>query len=550
MKKLLVPIICFISFSITDIHAQMVWENYQNEVYNYLGRMSQKGIISFNDIVLPLTRTYIYDKLEELDNQRDKLSKIEKQELNFYLQEYTAGYFEYKNDSAKTSLLKKDVNKRWRGLTIASRSLYFTVDPVIQLSENSYNGQSFYHKGAGVSGWAKIGKHFGVQFYVNDVNENRDGSGVDSFNYKGSQPGQIMLGDTSSHSHLNYTECRAGIGYEWKNGSISAGLDNLIWGYGANGRIILSDKAPLYPYLRLDYQPFKWLKFNYTHSWLSSNVIDSSGAYPFGNTTYGGHRTSYVPKFMALHSLIITPKRGIDIGLGESIIYSDRIDIGYLIPVMPFKFYDNNASNYTITAGSNSQFFFLLSLKNIIPKTHIYSNVFIDEMRVSKIFSKDSSRNQIGFNIGVAVNDVIIPYLTLLAEYTRVNPFVYDNLNPAQNYTNHSFNLGDWMGNNFDRIIFDAKYTPVARLKLEARYQYIRKGPGYTTDQQYFQQPQPKFLESVVYTLNDFLLKASYEWKNNIYFQALYNYQKTSYKISPSSKMYNNFSIGVSFGCN
>ena len=548
MKKVLVSIICLISFSAIDIHAQMVWENYKNEIYNYLGRMSQKGIISFNDVVLPLTRTYIHDKLEELNDQQDKLSNVEKQELSFYRREYAAGYFDDKNDSVKTSLLKNDINKRWRGLTIASKSLYFTVDPVIQLSVNSYNGKSFYHRGSGVNGWAKIGNHFGLQFYVNDVYENRDGTGLDSFNYKGSQPAQVMLGDTSNHSRLNYTECRASIGYEWKNGSISAGLDNLIWGYGVNGKIILSDKAPLYPYLRLDYQPFKWMKFNYTHSWLNSNVIDSTNSYSFGNPTYGGHRTSYVPKFMALHSLIITPKKGIDIGLGESIVYSDRMDIGFLIPVMPFKFYDNNASNYTITAGNNSQFFFLLSLKNIIPKTHVYSNLFIDEMRVSKIFSKDSSRNQIGFNVGIAVNDILIPYLTLSTEYTRVNPFVYNNLNPAQNYTNHSFNLGDWMGNNFDRIIFDAKYTPVARLKLEARYQYIRKGPSYTTDQQYFQQPQPKFLESTVYSQSDLLLKMSYEWKHNIYFQAFYNYQKTNFKTSSTSNAYNNFSVAVNFG--
>ena len=544
MKKILLIAVCFIGCAITKLKAQMVWENYQNEVYSYLGRMSQKGIINFNDVVLPLTRTYIYNKLEELNSRQEKLSVIEKKELNFYLQEYSAGNINYGSDSSKVSFLKKDEYKRWRTFTAANKSVYLTADPVIQLSENRYDGKSFYHEGAGVNVWAKIGKHIGLQFYVNDVNENRDGKGVDSFNYKGSQPGQV-ISDGSNHSHLNYTVCRADIGYEWKNGSISVGLDNLIWGYGINGRIVLSDKAPLYPYIRLDYQPFKWLKFNYTHSWLNSNVIDSANMYSFGN---GGYRTAYVPKFMALHSVIVTPAKGIDIGVGESIVYTDRLNMAFLIPVIPFKFYDDNFSNYSVPTGNNSQFFFLVSLKNIIPKTHIYSNLFIDEIRVSDIL-KANNRNQIGFNVGVAVNDVIFPYLTLSAEYTRINPFVYNNLNPAQNYTDHSINLGDWMGNNFDRLIFDAKYTPAARLKLEARYQFIRKGPSYTTDQQYFQYPQPKFLESVIYNQNDLLLKLSYEWLHNIYVQAFYNYQKMNYKTSPSTdNAYNNFSLGINFG--
>ena len=99
------------------------------------------------------------------------------------------------------------------------------------------------------------------------------------------------------------------------------------------------------------------------------------------------------------------------------------------------------------------------------------------------MFNKSTSRNQLGFNIGASVADVLIPYLSLNAEYTRVNPFVYRNLNPAQNYTNHSYYIGDWMGNNFDRIILSANYTPVAKLKCLLRYQYIRKGGAGTLDQ-------------------------------------------------------------------
>ena len=45
------------------INAQTVWENTNSEVYNYLNRMSQKGLIDFQDIIRPLSRQYIAKQL-------------------------------------------------------------------------------------------------------------------------------------------------------------------------------------------------------------------------------------------------------------------------------------------------------------------------------------------------------------------------------------------------------------------------------------------------------------------------------------------------------
>ncbi|MFX4404698.1 hypothetical protein ABTA52_20280, partial [Acinetobacter baumannii] len=80
----------------------------------------------------------------------------------------------------------------------------------------------------------------------------------------------------------------------------------------------------------------------------NSNIIDSTRSYNTGVSD----RILYVPKYMATHSLIFTPKKGFDIAIGESIVYSDRLDIGFLIPINFFKIYDNNRSNYNIGAGS------------------------------------------------------------------------------------------------------------------------------------------------------------------------------------------------------
>ncbi|MFM9021526.1 MAG: hypothetical protein ACKOOA_09400, partial [Sediminibacterium sp.] len=44
---------------VTTTEAQVVWESPQKEIYPYLERMAQKGLIQFNDLIRPLSRQYI-----------------------------------------------------------------------------------------------------------------------------------------------------------------------------------------------------------------------------------------------------------------------------------------------------------------------------------------------------------------------------------------------------------------------------------------------------------------------------------------------------------
>ena len=149
--------------------------------------------------------------------------------------------------------------------------------------------------------------------------------------------------------------------------------------------------------------------------------------------------------------------------------------------------------------------------------------------------------------MGGSITDIFIPYLTLGAEYTRVNPFVYTNLVPAQNYTSYNYSLGDWMGNNFDRAIIYAKYTPIPKLKLVGRYQKIRKGSAGTIYDQYNAQPQPNFLFDYQKTKSDLFLQAKYELINNIYFVSSYTITKNRLSNNRILKD-NTFQLSINVG--
>lgn len=531
----------FILLSVAS-KAQVVFENPQNDVYDFLFRQAQKGNIIFTDLIQPISRKEIAAHLTALQDTTVVLTATERAELAFYRKEYS----EFDTNQPDTlTLLKRDQAGRWRTISVKQGDFLLRGDPVIELSTIQANGRNIFKKANGLKFWGHAGKHIAFQASFQDITER--GGGLDTLRAFTPEPG-IVKTENPNPSVLNYSDLRGNITYSWNNGSLTAGKDQLLWGYGENGRIILSDKAPAYPFIRLDYRPLKWLSFNYSHAWLQSSIIDSARTYAKGNTIFGENRELYIPKFMASHSLNFFPVKGLVLSLGESMVYSDRLDAGYLFPLMFFKAYDHYASRYKITTGSNGQFFLQASSRDHIPKTHLYGTLFIDEIRLSEVFNSEKSRNQVGFNAGIAVTDVLVPYLTLGFEYTRINPFVYNNLIPAQTYTSQNYLLGDWMGANADRSLAYIKYTPAPRLKTTVQVQQARKGSEGTLNDQYFSEPQPPFLFNLQRDTTEFQVRVSYEWINNLYTEGTFITNNQENYISGTSNNLSQFQFSIRFG--
>ncbi len=546
VKRVFIILLLTMCYFQNTVTAQTVWENHNKEVYNYLSRMAQKGIIIFDDNIRPLSRKYIAGCLDSLSNNSGALSVVEKKELAFYSREYGVEMDSTNPVTPRPLFFKRDPYQRWRSFLASNRDMLLAAEPVFTASTLQGGGRSINRTSSGLNFYGYIGKHWGFQFFYDDITE--AGTGIDFVKQGTTETGYVKR-DTVVRSSLNYSHFRGSISYSFRNGSVSFGQDYLLWGYGENGKMVLSDKAPTFPYIRFDYQLFPWLRFNYSHAWLSSNIVDTFRTY--GTNTGGvfnSERILFVPKFLATHSVQIKPFKGLDLFVGESIVYSDRLNVGYLFPLTFFKVYDNIANNGNINAGSNGQLFAQVSSRNHIPKTHLYATLFIDEIRIATIFNRNKSRNQAGITIGASVTDLVVPYLTAGIEYTRIQPFVYRNLLPAQNYTSHDYVLGDWMGSNADRLIYTLKYTPLPKLKCLFRYQSSRKGSEGTIAQQYFQQPQPGFLFGLQKKQQELSVRFSYEWLNNLSFNAFYTSLTDDNRISLKKTNYTSTGIGFTYG--
>ena len=536
-------------FTFTYAASQDIVESGNNGIFTFVDRMALTHSVPWNDLIKPLTRTQIRNALVALNNQKSTLSIADNAELKFYLREYSPSNF----DSIKTSsysaglkVLKKDNWGRWRSLFAYDSTASIFIDPIVGQNVKLVDKDRLTEKNIGINLRGSFGSRIGYLFYFNDISFY--GNGVKKIDPFSLDKKYVNIGDTSNHLSKNYNDLRFGLSYTFKKGNIAIGQDRFSWGYGTNTQIVLSQNAPAYPYIKLQVQPFKWLRFDYMHAWLQSNVIDSARSFSFDNTTFGGKRQYYIPKFYAFHSITYIPKNGIEISIGESIVYDSRLNLGYLIPISYFKSFDNTSNNQNLLAGANGQIFAGFSIRRLIPKTQLYGQIFVDEIRLTKAFS-NNNRNQLGYQLGLKKAGLLGNSRFISGiEYNRNRPFIYANLNPAQNFTHHGQILGDWMGNNADRVLFYSRYTPIHKLYATLSVEYIRKGSAGSADDQYLANPQPPFMFGPLFKQKVVTFEMNYYLLQNITIRIQANWLNRSSQINESTQHLSSQSLGVLIG--
>ncbi|MGE5400349.1 MAG: hypothetical protein ACM3S2_08085 [Ignavibacteriales bacterium] len=502
----------------SSISAQVVYEPVYKDVYTYLGRLSQKGIIIFDDQIKPLSRKYIAEKLLEADADLNRLTPLEKEELDFYKKDY---YFELhglitpdslsahseRNEqaAARSTILGKDPSGRNRLFSYDSQVFKVNVSPIIGYEAGKKDQESYSHKWTGLYFYGYLANKIGFSFDYRDNTEK--GNNADKNKIFSPVTGNIIA--LQQGNSFDYSEARTSLAVDWSWGSIAIAKDFLEWGYGESGKLVLSSKAPSFPFIRLDIKPVDWLSFNYIHAWLNSDVVDSQATYASYRPGQSYDRVSFRQKFLASHSLNIRPVKGLDVTLGESIIYSDRLEVSYFMPLMFFRLADHYLSQGRNNAGGNAQFFGSISSRNHIKNTHLYGTMFIDELTLSGLLDPEKQRTQVGFTLGGSIADLsflnLNLNLSLTLEYTKIYPFVYKHYIPTLTYTSSGYGMGHWMGDNADLFYGAVNYRFLRGLQATLWGEHVRKGeydPIEGATLQYVR-PQPPFL---------FGLRNNYTW--------------------------------------
>lgn len=483
--KILITILIFAA----ALHSQSVFEPVNSDIYNFFKTLSIKGIITFDNEIKPLLRIEMAKKLLEADKQKLQLSGIENELLNFYIQDFEHEINLLNNNfepNINPEFIVTDKDRRIRLFEYAGKDFSFFADPKLSLSVQSIAGENLFVRRNGFSfyGYALNNWGYNLNFYDNEESSNNLDISKNLTPESGTSVTKIK------ENAFEYDQVNGSVGYYWSDGSISLGKEHFEIGGNNNGNIILGDKAPSFPFIRLDYKPVDWLRFFYFHGFLISNVPDSSTVRY--SQVEDRNSISDVPKFMAFHTLSFYPSDNFSFTLGESIVYSETIQPVYLIPVMFFRVADHYLSRDNGSASGNAQLFADASYTNASIKSKFYGSLFIDEFSFNSIF-EGGNLSALGYTVGIESADLLLNNSSIGIEYTRVNPFVYMNSVDAQVFTNDSYNLGHWIGSNGDIISFFYKQYLMRSLKFTLSTWYFRKGKKELPDEQYTT-PYPEFL--------------------------------------------------------
>ena len=537
-------------------------------MYDFIEELTTDGVIETNAAIKPYTRDYIAAKLKEAQAKDSLLNKRQREDLQFYLQDYA---LELDTLPTYSSYGYRHVTQ-WKtnvsNLNLADPSLHIlTKDKIFKMRlrpilgmDLDYNKKGLLmHRVYGAEIQMDIAKHVSIWGSLRD--NSWSGQGISGSRV--TQPGFLNNLAGVQYKEANYggdfSDSRGGISlYAWW-GSIGVQRERVAWGDAQHCSNILSAHNPAVPMVTLQLTPCKWFQFDYFHAWLVSNVIDSTYWYNEQQTATSTQR-EYRPanKFMAANMFTFMPCKYIQFGFGNSIVYAERnVQAAYFIPIAFYKSLDHLLTKGMRTENQNSQAFATITVR---PTDHLrlYGSFFLDEFKLARLKKDNPQKNPVSYLVGFNWSGWPVKGLALRGEFMRSYIATYVHSIAVLDFTSNSYQMGHYMGANAQSIWLQLSYRPTRSLRLTldytcdtkyTAYDYIRGDIKNIISQEPF--------KNTIWRNDEIKFRAVYEVFNNCYahVDASYNHARAGEQAdldqySPVYLQGKNltFSCGLSFG--
>jgi len=181
-------------------------------------------------------------------------------------------------------------------------------------------------------------------------------------------------------------------------------------------------------------------------------------------------------KYMANHFLSFKPRKNIEIGLFETVVFSrqDHFEFQYLNPVILYRTVEQAiGSPDNVLLGLNAKW-------NAFKQFSFYGQFVLDEFLLSAI--KDGSgwwANKYGVQLGLKyINVLDIDHLDAQVEFNVVRPYTYSHRDTIADldvpvslasFSHQNQSMVHPLGSNFNELIFILRYQPIDKLFLKGR---------------------------------------------------------------------------------
>ena len=393
-----------------------------------------------------------------------------------FVYEEVSKYYDFKTENEK---LLKETNtwvgkKLWNEhlVQLQTEDYWFTIDPIFDLQvgkdtdadfSSTYNNTRGFLVRGGLGSklnfYASVFESQGrFAQYVNEYAESLKAFGPDPAII----PGRGIAKRFKTNSY-DYPVAEAYLSYT------PAKFINVQFGHGKNfigdgyRSLLLSDVASPHPFLKLNTKFWK-IKYTNTYMWLKDvrPEVTQDGA--------------FLTKYMANHYLSWNVSKRFNLGLFESVIWSNTnnrgFDVNYLNPIIFYRAIEfetgQDAGNAILGASAKYKW---------NDNVNIYSQFVLDEFSLSDVKAGERSwKNKFGYQLGAKYfNAFKVDNLMLQVEYNRIRPYTYSHNTIATNYGHNNQNMAHLWGANFSEVILIGRYY-VNRWFANAKFIFGTRG--------------------------------------------------------------------------
>jgi hypothetical protein len=223
-------------------------------------------------------------------------------------------------------------------------------------------------------------------------------------------------------------------------------------GYGRNfigdgyRSLFESDAVSPYPYFKINTNFWK-IKYTNTYMWLKDVRPELT------------LERTYATKYMANHYLSLNVTNRWNLGLFESVIWTDTNNRGFDMHfVNPIIFY--RSVEFASSARTGNAVLGLSSKYKWNNNLNFYGQFLLDEFSLGEVRNeKNSWKNKFAYQLGLKYfNAFKVHNLVLQLEFNHVRPYVYSHSEAITNYGHNNQNIGHPWGANFDELILISRY--------------------------------------------------------------------------------------------
>jgi hypothetical protein len=253
-------------------------------------------------------------------------------------------------------------------------------------------------------------------------------------------------------------------------------------------------------------------------------VVDSSRS----TFSEGGNDIHYRSKYFSANFFTITPWKGLDLSLGNSIFWSDQFKVGYLIPFILYKSVDQTLKGSTgyshdYKTNDDGHLFLDISSRNI-RHLNLFLGIWIDELQVARFF-KTNQHNLLSWKFGFSLYDLLLKNLSFTVEYLSTRPGTFDEYIPANLYANDDYSFGNYLRGDAWEIYVNLKYKPIRGLLLSASYNLAQRGDFDYWKDDVITYPMA---QNITFNQTSIEITGSYQLTSKVYFNLGYRINQHS----------------------